>query len=261
MLALIAGTGDLPGALLARLEDRPLVCALEGFLPSVPPDVTFRIERLGSFLGNLHLRGVREVCMAGAVKRPYFDASKIDEETAPLVPAVLEAMAKGDDGALRALIAIIEGRGFVVRAAHEIAPDLLPPSGVPTETGPDAGMLREAAVGTTRLAAMGRADSGQACLIKGSAVVVEEGPDGTDAMIAGAGAPGRGAILFKGPKPGQDRRADLPVIGPRTAEAAVAAGLRGIIIEAGGVMVLDMPEVLRRLDAAGISLWVREPVS
>ena len=257
-LALIAGTGDMPGAIVARLADRPLICAMQGFEPALEPDLTFRIERLGSFLGQLNLQGVREVCMVGAVRRPYFDAGMVDAETAPLVPVIAEAMGRGDDGALRAIIAIFERAGFSVRAAQEIAPDLLPPPGVPTAARPDSAMIAEAAVGLRHLAVMGRADSGQACLVKGRELVAEEGPDGTDAMIAAAGAAARGAILYKGPKPGQDRRADLPVIGPATAEAAVASGLRGIVIEADGVMVLDLPRVVGTLDAGGAVLWVRE---
>jgi DUF1009 family protein len=67
----------------------------------------------------------------------------------------------------------------------------------------------------------------------------------------------RDAILFKAPKPGQDRRADLPVVGPGTAVLAAEAGLAGIVIEAGGVMVIDLPRVLMLLDAMGLFLWVR----
>ena len=65
MLALIAGTGDLPPALLARLPERPLVCALQGFAPQITPDITFRLEHLGSFLADLAARGVTRICMAG----------------------------------------------------------------------------------------------------------------------------------------------------------------------------------------------------
>ena len=61
MLALIAGTGDLPPALLARLPERPLVCALQGFAPQITPDVTFRLEHLGSFLADLAARGVTRI--------------------------------------------------------------------------------------------------------------------------------------------------------------------------------------------------------
>ena len=53
------------------------------------------------------------------------------------------------------------------------------------------------------------------------------------------------------------READLPVIGPATVTAAARAGLAGIVIAAGGVMVIDLPEVVRRCDAMGLFLWVR----
>jgi hypothetical protein len=47
------------------------------------------------------------------------------------------------------------------------------------------------------------------------------------------------------------------VIGPATVDGAAAAGLSAIVIEAGGVMVLDLREVMQRARAAGIALWVR----
>jgi len=47
------------------------------------------------------------------------------------------------------------------------------------------------------------------------------------------------------------------VIGVGTAQGVVAAGLDGIVIEAGGVMVLDLPEVLEILNGADKVLWVR----
>ena len=49
---------------------------------------------------------------------------------------------------------------------------------------------------------------------------------------------GARGVLFKGPKPGQDRRLDLPAIGPETVRGAAAAGLAGVAVEAGGVMIL-----------------------
>eukprot|EP01031_Cornospumella_fuschlensis_P013737 gene13737-16790_t len=46
-LAIIAGAGGLPAALVAACADRPLVCALEGFAPAgLTPDQSFRVERL-----------------------------------------------------------------------------------------------------------------------------------------------------------------------------------------------------------------------
>lgn len=254
MLALIAGTGDLPAAIL---EDRAgvYVCAMAGFVPDVPVDVTFRIEQLGSFLAHLKGQGVTEVCFAGAVKRPVIDPAQIDAATRPLVPIIQAAMAKGDDGALRAIIAIFEDAGLAVRAAHALVPQLLPVSGVPTKRRPDARAMAEAVLGDRVLVALGVRDRGQACVISEGKLLAEEGPEGTDAMIAGVAA--AGGILFKGPKPDQDRRADLPVVGLGTVRAVIAAGLDGIVIEAGGVMVLELDAVVSALNAAACFLWVR----
>jgi len=288
MLALIAGTGALPLALMARLPTPPLVCALAGFTPAITPDITFRIEQLGSFLADLKARGVTEVCMAGAVTRPKIDPAAVDDATMPLVPRIAAAIGKGDDGALREIIAIFEDAELIVRAAHEIAPDLLPPAGVPSHAPVTFDHRRDAVLAEQTLAGLGERDIGQSCIVRAGRVLAREGQDGTDAMIARfapesdpiwaavdglgsvlgsaaewlSGADGeptdaRDAILFKGPKPDQDRRADLPVIGPQTAQGAVRAGFAGIVIEAGGVIVLDFESVVQTLDAADLFLWVR----
>lgn len=254
MLALIAGTGELPAAILAGRQG-VYVCALAGFVPEVSVDVTFRIEHLGSFLAHLKGQGVDEVCFAGAVKRPDIDPTQIDAATRPLVAVIQGAIAQGDDGALRAIILIFEDAGLRVRGAHELVPQLLPVAGVPTKRRPDALMMAEAVLGDRVLIQLGARDRGQACVISGDSLVIEEGPAGTDAMLERVRA--KGGILFKGPKPDQDRRADLPVIGLKTAQAVIAAGLDGVVIEAGGVMVLDFDAVVAALDAADCVLWVR----
>ncbi|MBE0414066.1 LpxI family protein [Yoonia sp.] len=292
MLALIAGTGDLPGALVARLAQRPLICAMRGFAPAIDPDLTFRIEHLGSFLADLRARGVTRICMAGAVRRPPVDPALIDAATAPLVPRLQLALTQGDDAALRVIIGIMEELGFAVVAAHDVAPDLLPKAGVLTRKGPSSHHTADAFSGEACVAQMGLADTGQACIVRAGAVLARETAQGTDALLQGLSIPGApvqqgpdplgdvlgsamdwvvdlvggpvqpqrdnsGAILFKAPKPDQDRRADLPLIGPRTATLAAAADLDGIVIEAGGVLVLELPLVRKILDAAGMFLWVR----
>ncbi|WP_342075832.1 UDP-2,3-diacylglucosamine diphosphatase LpxI domain-containing protein [Yoonia sp. SS1-5] len=294
MLALIAGTGDLPTQLVQHATPRPLICALAGFEPALAPDLAFRLEHLGSFLAELKARGVTRICMAGAVTRPVIDPAAIDDATKPLIPLLQSAMSKGDDGALRGIIALLEDQGFAIVAAHQIAPALLPEPGVLTQAQPQPPHEDDAARGQECVAAMGVADVGQACLIRAAAPVATEGQDGTDAMLDRFILPqtpdptgdvldtvtdvasdmfdtvadwlvgpavdrpdAGGAILFKAPKPGQDRRADLPVIGPGTARRAARAGLAGIVVEAGGVMVLHRADVVQALDAAGLFLWVR----
>ena len=55
-------------------------------------------------------------------------------------------------------------------------------------------------------------------------------------------------------KPDQDWRADLPTVGVETVMAAAATGLRGIAVEAGGTLVMDEAEMVRKADDAGLFL-------
>ncbi|MGR3497177.1 LpxI family protein [Citreimonas sp.] len=287
MLALICGAGALPAHVAAALEAPPVVCALQGFAPDdLTPEITFRIETLGSLIAWLKARGVTALCLCGHIRRPQIDIATLDAATAPLVPRLKQATELGDDGALRVVLALFAEAGFEILAAHEAAPDLLPPPGVPTRAQPPEGVRDAAQAGDAEIARLAAADAGQACVIRDGRVIASEGPDGTDAMLAGLTRPeaddpfsravdrvddvlGQAAdwlsnaspapaFLFKAPKPGQDRRVDLPVIGPGTAAALARSGLSGAVIEAGGVMVLDRARTIADFDAAGLFLWVRE---
>lgn len=259
-LALIAGNGALPAAIVAALDVRPLVCVFDGCAPDgLQPDLTFRLETLGSLLQALSEQSVTEVCFAGALARPQLDPSKLDALTAPLVPMMLAALQKGDDGALRVILDLFETRGFALRAAHDLAPDLLIRDGILTVAQPDAQMRADADVGAAHIALMGPRDIGQACVVAGGEVRGMEDSTGTDALMSreAAALAGTRAILFKGPKPDQSRLVDLPTIGPDTVRNAINAGLVGIVVDAGEVLMLEPQKCCAIADAAGLVIWAR----
>lgn len=295
-LALICGQGRLPRIIAQAQEPRPLICVLEGFSPDgLAPDVVFQLETLGTLLETLHARGVTRICLCGAIRRPPVDPSRLDRKTAPLVPRLQEALTSGDDGALRIVMQIFEDAGFDIAGVHALVPHLLPAAGVLSSKSYQPQNAAEARLGERTVAAMGARDAGQACVLRGERVLAREDSAGTDAMLTrlardrasgpgdflsnpissagdmfggllgdatdwlgGGSAPAEGGILFKAPKPAQDRRADLPVIGAGTPDGVAAAGLSGIVIEAGGVMILDRARTLARCDQLGLFLWVRE---
>ena len=121
-----------------------------------------------------------------------------------------------------------------------------------------ADMRRSVAV----VRAMGSVDVGQGCVVQQGIVLAVEAAEGTDAMLTRCGAlarPGPGGVLVKLVKPGQDRRTDLPTIGPDTIRAAAAAGLRGVAFEAGGTIVADRDAAIAAADAAGLFLLGLDP--
>ena len=271
-MGIVAGRGALPVHLARVLRGggRDVVMAeLAGFAADNPdglPVIPFRVERLGALFKALRAAGVAEVVFAGAVARPRLDPVQFDLKTLTLAPRIVGALKGGDDATLRMVLDIFEGEGFAVRAAHEVAPDLLPPPGVLTRAQPGARDRKDAARAAAIVAALSAVDVGQGAVVAGGLALGVEALPGTDRMLAQVAdlpadlrpdpASARG-VLFKGPKAGQDRRVDLPVIGPGTVSGAVAAGLSGIAIAAAGVMVLDRAAVVAAADAAGLFLWVR----
>ena len=259
MLALIAGNGALPVHAAKALPDPPLVAAVEGTAPELPHDLTASLNHLASLIEALRARGVTELCFAGGMRRLGFDPAKVEPASQPYIDRIVAAHRKGDDGALRIILSIFEEAGFAIRAVQDIAPDLLPPKGSATGKAPSRDTAEEAAVADRILAAMGAADIGQACVLNHGQPIAIESAFGTDWMLDSLRhrPDGQGGILFKSPKPGQDRRVDLPTIGPSTVQGAAKAGLEGIVIEAGGVLVLDYKACVKAADDAGMFLWVR----
>lgn len=265
MIALIGSLDPLTQqvATTLRAEGRPhLICTLSTHTvldPAPGHPVTFRVEHLGSLVRRLQQSGVTGVCFAGGVRRPEVDPSQIDAATMPLVPIILQAMRKGDDGALRAALTIFEQAGFAVLAAQDLLPDLLPPPGLLSAAHPTAQHESDAARAEAVHRILAPADIGQGLIVRAGQVIAVEAQPGTDFMLRSVRDVASGALFFKAPKLGQDRRADLPVIGPTTIERARAAGISAIAIETGGVMVLDREDCVALADESGLVLWVREP--
>ena len=127
---------------------------------------------------------------------------------------------------------------------------------------------RDATRAAEIVAVLGVADVGQACVVAQGLCLAVEALPGTDAMLdfvalTGAGLRpdpnGARGLLYKAPKPGQDRRIDLPALGPATVAKAAEAGLAGIAWEAGGVMLLDRAATVAAAELAGLFLWSRAP--
>ena len=260
MLALIAGQGKLPTMVVEGLDGPPLIAALEGFPPDdLMPTRVFRIEHLGTLIQEFQAHGVTEVCLAGSIARPAIDPAEIDPPTMPFVPRMMAALQKGDDGALGEVLAIFEDAGMTIRAAHEFAPGVLPDPGVYSSRQPDPQNEADVARASEILLAMGPLDIGQSCVVLRQQALAIEGQFGTNWMLKSLRhrPDGHGGVFFKAAKTGQDRRVDLPVVGAETFVGAKAAGLDGVAVEAGGVMVLDLAAVTKAADEHDMFFWVR----
>ena len=268
-LGLIAGGGALPVELAAwrKAAGRPAyVLRLKGFAdPALRAfdGADVGIAELGRCFDLLARAGCGQVCMAGQVNRPDFSALKPDLRGLTALPGAIAAARQGDDALLRYLLGLFEAEGFSVLGAHEVVGDLLLPAGSLGSVSPVAAAQADVGRGFEIAAALGALDVGQAVVVADGLVLAVEAQEGTDALLrrcaelpaALRGGPERRkGVLVKRPKPIQERRMDLPVIGVSTIEHAAAAGLAGVAGEAGGVLVLDREATIRAADEAGLFL-------
>lgn len=261
-LGVIAGGGDVPARIVAacRAAGRDVfVLALKGQTdPKTVDGVDHAWIKIGAVtkgLGHLRAAGVREVVLAGPVKRPSLGSLTLDARALKWVAKFGKA-ALGDDDLLSAIVRDLEAEeGFPVVAVESILSDALAKEGVYGRHAPDEQARRDIERGVEVARALGAVDVGQAVVVQDGYVLGVEAAEGTDRLIdrcADLRRDGPGGVLVKICKPGQERRADLPTVGRETVARAAAAGLRGIAIEAGGSMLIDRDAVLRAADAAGL---------
>lgn len=202
--------------------------------------------------------GCRDVVFIGGLARPPIWKLRLDWLTVRLLPRLIAMFAGGDNRLLSGIGRIFEEQGFRTIGAHEIAPSLLVPAGDLTQRKPTAADRSDIAKALEAVRAIGAADVGQAAVVANGQVLAVEDRAGTNAMLAKvanlrAGKPAgeRGGVLVKAAKPGQDRRYDLPTIGPRTVEAVAKAGLAGIAVVAGDTLGAELDQAIalaNRLD-------------
>ena len=257
MLALFAGQGRLPDILASNLAasgDHVLRFSVGG------DENPVTLNTIGSVLADLREKGCDRICLAGSIDRRSLSLDAPDEKTIALLPSLMTALGAPDGSALEKMHGLFEAQGFTVVGAHELCPHLLPGTGVLTQVQPEDLQTQDVARGLKVLETIGPADIGQGCVVENGQVLAVEALPGTDFMLASVarfrGDTPAGGVFVKAAKPGQDLRSDMPVIGPETAEAVISAGLAGIAILAGQVMVIDREQVLDRLNAAKRFLWV-----
>lgn len=264
-LGLIAGGGGLPVE-IARACERDgrevFVIRLKGLAD--PGLERFEGEdagvvELGKCVKALRRAGCESVCFAGVVRRPKdFSSLKPDLLAMRYLPGVVAAAQHGDDALLRAILGVFEKEGFRVESVGAAGQALTLGEGPLGAVAPDRSHAADIRLALAAAREIGAADIGQAAVARDGEVLAREDDGGTDAMlarcisIAGGSPRERRGVLAKVPKPGQDRRVDLPTIGVATLEGVAQAGLAGLVGEAGELLVVDPDAVRQAADRLGL---------
>ena len=268
-LGIIAGGGDLPFAIAesVRAGGRgvfvvALTGSADGWVETWPHEWA-SLGEVGKVIKALRTAKVTDLVLAGKLARPKFSEVKLDGKGVLVAPRIIAAARHGDDALLRCILELMEREGFHPIGSAEAAPGLLAPAGAMGRKLPSKDDEEDITTAFKIARSMGSLDIGQAAVVCEGLTLAVEAAEGTDAMIARVGTlsrrirgtpEDRRGVLVKAPKPTQDRRADLPVVGVQTVRNAAAVGLAGIAVEAGGALILGKRAVADEADKLGLFL-------
>lgn len=245
-LAIIAGNGVYPHAMVRGARKagvrRIVVAAFENETdPSLGAIVDgiewMRVGQLGKMLSFLKNSGTGQAVMSGQIAPKNLFDLRPDLKAFLLLAKLRERNAESIFGAIAGAMAEV---GVELLPATSFMEENLAPEGLIAGPAPGRKMLEDLAFGFRIAKESSRLDIGQTVVVKGGTVLAVEAFEGTNAAILRGGSLGKkGAVMAKVSKPGQDLRFDVPVIGPKTLQTAVEAGLSAIGVEAGQTLLLE----------------------
>jgi len=257
-LGIIAGRGSLPPfiAETASADNIPFhIVGIRGEAdPAIErfPHTWIKWGEVGKLFGALKKNGCNDLVIIGGVNRPDFDNVRFDLGAIKTLPFLLSLAKGGDDHILSRIVRFFEEQGYRVHGAGDVLPELLMPQGNLTARKPSAEDKADMELAFETVRALGTLDIGQAAVVSKGHVLAVEAAEGTDAMLArcaeikrqGRSHGGAGGVLVKAPKPGQEERIDMPTIGPETVHRAAEAGLAGVAVAAGHVLLAERKRVI-----------------
>jgi DUF1009 family protein len=268
-LGIIAGQGSLPSLLAEAVSSRGFPLHIVGIRGEARDDIEkfphtwVKWGEIGKMFRALNDIGCKDLLIIGGVTRPDFSNFRLDLGAIKTLPFILSLSKGGDDHVLSRVVRYFEEKGYRVHGVGDVAPELLAGEGVLGKNAPTAEDQADIDMAVRVVAALGRLDIGQAAVVARGYVLAVEAAEGTDAMLARCaelrqsgrtGRRGAVGVLVKVPKPGQEERVDLPTIGPDTVKKAAAAGLAGIAVAAGHVLMAERAATIAAADGHGLFL-------
>lgn len=271
-LGLIAGNGALPTVLAKAAREQGLqVYAVahqdetDASLINFVEALTWvRVGQISKTITFFKRHAVtRAVMLGGITKSSKLSNFRPDWRGIKLLASL---KFRGDDALLRAVAKEFEGEGIQIVSAADYLQSCLAPVGAISSRPLNALEERDATLGWDVGKKIGALEIGQTVVTYKGVVLAVEAVEGTDAAIVRAGqlanlgnshTGGKGLVVVKTAKPGQDLRLDLPTVGMKTLETMQAAGASALVLEAGKCLIENPAEFQARANALNLAVLAR----
>ena len=264
-LAIISGSGKLPLLIKKFYKQAIYITFANSKKTTENKVVNCQFEKLGFLFDSLKENGIRRVVMAGAISRPQFDQSKLDQYTLSIMPKLSAKLVQGDNELLSFIAEEFEKNGYQILGASEILPDLLLKPGFVVGR-PYEFISRDIEKADKILKILSPEDIGQGVVVENGLVLGIETLQGTNELLKFVTKTSShlrrdelGGIFVKRPKSNQNLQFDMPVVGPKTIELACKAGLRGLVVSPQSVIVLDKEKCIQIAEANNFFILAEEP--
>ena len=263
-LAIISGSGKLP-LIIKNFYKKATVIAFNNSNAIFENKViNCEFEKLGFLFDSLKQNSIRRVVMAGALARPQFDKSKMDEYTLDLLPKLNAKLVQGENELLSFIAEEFENKGYQIVGASDVISDVTVAPGFVCGTSYEF-FSRDISKADHVLNSLGPEDIGQGVVVENGLVLGIETLQGTNELLSFVAQTAShlrikdlGGIFVKRPKAHQDLRFDMPVIGPKTVDLACKAGLRGLVISPNSVMLLERERCIEIAEANNFFILAKE---
>ena len=259
-LGIIAGEGQFPFLVArgARSSGRSVIAV--GFKGHTRPEFQSEVDhlewlhigQLGKLISVLSRHKVQDVVFAGGINKPKALKLRPDLKAARLLFHIRD---KSDNALLKAVVNLLTAEGFRIVGPTQIAPSLSTPRGVLTRRKPTQREKEDIAYGWPIAKEIGRLDIGQCIVVRNRMVVAVEAMDGSDATIARAGQlVGKGSVVIKVFKPGQEEHIDQPSVGLQTVRSMLKAEATCLAVEAEKSLFFDRQKTVHLADRSKICI-------
>ncbi len=260
-IGLIAGNGRFPLLLAKQAKEMGIDISCVAIKEEVDTDLdpyVSDIERISLYeldriIDFFHSKGIEIAVMAGQVKHVHLFS---EVERKGRVASILSRVKNNKtDSLLKAVAEELHKEGISLMDSSIYLTSFLPKPGVLTKRKPSEEEKEDIKFGYGIAKELARLDIGQTIVVKNRSVVAVEAIEGTDRCIFRAGKiGGRGGVVIKVAKPGQDMRFDIPVVGLKTIDILKEAGIAAMAFDSRRTLLLDREEVLKNAEALGICL-------